>query len=388
MDLGLERIKIALEAMGNPCADIPAIQIVGTNGKGSIASFMQSSLKTAGIKTGVTTSPHLVDWCERICINGESISHEEFLNRLHSFQPIAKKYRLTAFEIVIAIAFDHFASNNVELMVLEVGLGGRLDATTAHPLRPIIAVAGIGMDHSEHLGKNIQAIAKEKASVISKGSKVISAKQDPDVAKVLEDVSALQNARLEWVAPLSKDWKLGLNGNIQRENAAVAKRALEALEEFGWKLKEQTIRNGFNLAKWPGRLQRINWKGLPLVIDGAHNPHAAKQLSKERSFWHGEEKGIHWILAIQINKEAPEMIRELLKPKDIAWVVPVPKCPSWTKSKLSMKCPELSEQIIEEQGIEKVLYRLTKEREWPSPPPVIAGSLFIIGDLIKMKGIK
>ena len=182
MDLGLERMQQALQAMGNPCASIPAIQVVGTNGKGSIASFIASSLKAAGIRVGLTTSPHLVSWCERISSDGELISIVELRQRLTALQPLAQTHRLTPFELLMATAFDHFRSREVELLVLEVGLGGRLDATTAHPYRPIIAMANIGLDHCEHLGYSLKEITAEKSAVISPGAAVISARQQAEVA--------------------------------------------------------------------------------------------------------------------------------------------------------------------------------------------------------------
>ncbi len=382
MDLGIDRMQMALKAMGRPCASTPAIQIVGTNGKGSIASFIQSGLISAGIKAGVTTSPHLVSWCERIQIDGDMISPKEFRQRLVTLQALAKDHQLTPFELVIATAFDHFADNHVELLVLEVGLGGRLDATTAHAFRPVIAMASIGLDHCEHLGKNLKDIAKEKAAVICSGSQVISATQHPDVTQVLEETVKEQKAEINWVSSSPKEWALGISGEIQRKNAAVAIGALQALEGLGWKLSEQTIQQGLALANWPGRLQRTDWQGLPLLMDGAHNPHAAKQLSKERNNWDHQKLGVQWILGIQSNKEAPSMLRHLIQPLDMAWIVPVPSHKSWTKLQLSKSCPELDKQLLEANEVEQVFKTLLMTSRWPTPPPVIAGSLYLIGDLL------
>ena len=385
MDLGLKRMESALKTMGSPCSEIPAIQIVGTNGKGSIASFIKSTLQTAGIKTGVTTSPHLVSWCERIQIDGELISPQVFRELLISLNPLQEVHKLTPFELVIASAFKYFAKQEVQLLVLEVGLGGRLDATTAHPFRPVVAIASIGLDHCEYLGKSIKEIAKEKAAVISSGSKVISAEQHPDVKKILEETIEKKNAQIQWVTPLPQEWDLGLSGDIQRKNAAVARGALQSLEKYGWKLDEQTIRKGLALATWPGRLQKTSWHGLRLLIDGAHNPQAAKQLSKERTNWNQEEKGVQWILGMQRHKAAPEMLRHLIKPYDIAWIVPVPNHNSWSKAQLAATCPELANQLRQANEVEQVFSTLQMKNQWPSPPPVVAGSLYLIGDLLKQK---
>ncbi len=384
--LGIERMQKMFNAMGEPCAKVNAIQIAGTNGKGSIASFIQSVLTIAGIKTGITTSPHLVSWNERICINQDKISSFEFQQRLKSIHPLAKKYQLTPFEFILAIAYEHFADNDVQLLVLEVGLGGRLDATTVHPLRPVIAMAGIGLDHSEYLGNTLTQIAQEKAAVITPGSQVISAVQHPEVENVLITEAKRKNAQIHWVDPLPKNWELGISGEIQRENGAVAQGALKALTKIGWNINEQAIRTGLEVAKWPGRLQQSTWKGKPLLIDSAHNPHAAKQLSKERCYWKNHSMGVLWVFAIQTQKDAPTMLRYLLEPKDTVWIVPISNHACWTKSELSKACPEFTNQLFEAKHVDSIFKNLIHENQWPKGPIVISGSLYLIGDLLS-KGI-
>ena len=298
MNLGLERIKIALKKLGNPCKEIPAIQIAGTNGKGSIASFIESCLIKAGVKTGCTTSPHLFDWCERIKINGEMISKKNFRENINFVQNKCGSNLLTPFELIVASAFRHFSLNEIQLIILEIGLGGRLDATTAHPLRPIIALASIGLDHCEYLGNDIQTITKEKLAVITPGSIVISSKQDPEVERILENTVKSKKANLHLVPPLSKDWRLGLAGEMQRKNAAVAKAVLEAIPSLGIEVKSNHIKEGLAATKWLGRMQYTEWKSLPLILDGAHNPHAIEQLAKERSNWIKKNNSINWLCRI------------------------------------------------------------------------------------------
>ncbi len=382
VNLGLKRIESVIEAMGNPCKNIPAIQIAGTNGKGSIACFLESCLIKAGIRTGCTTSPHLVDWCERIRVDGKAISNEKFIESITTVKAISQAENLTPFELVIAGAFNHFYLNKVKLMILEVGLGGRLDATTSHPLRPFIGISGIGLDHCEYLGQSLKEITKEKAAIISKGSLVISSIQESDVKEVIEEIVLQKEAKIKWVSPLSKSWNLGLAGEIQRENAAVAKAILESLIDLGWEVNNQDIKEGLASAKWPGRLQLKRWEGKPILLDGAHNPHAIKQLSKERLNWSNSNKTVHWIIGIQIQKDAPKMLRNLLKEIDMAWIVPVPNHQSWTKKELCKTCPELSAQLREATGVREALEVLKSKNKWPIPAPVITGSLYLIGDLI------
>ena len=242
MDLQLDRMQAALEHLGHPCGTTPAIQVAGTNGKGSIASFISAVLQHGGIRSGVTTSPHLVSWCERIAVDGQPIALADLRQLLSDQAAIGRRFRLTPFEQLLAAALVHFHRHNVELLVLEVGLGGRLDATTAHPRRPLIAMANIGLDHCEHLGSTLEAIATEKAAVITPGSCVVSAPQHPEVAQVLEHRCLDQGAELRWVSPLDTGWSLGLAGDLQRSNAAVARGILQALKPLGWDLSDDTLR--------------------------------------------------------------------------------------------------------------------------------------------------
>ena len=164
--LGLSRIKKALQELGNPCKNIPAIQIIGTNGKGSIAAYLESILFEAKKNFGVTTSPHLFDICERIRVNKKNINKVDFEKIYRLIEKKISTNELTPFEKIICCALNFFDNEKVELLILEAGLGGRLDATTAHESRPIIAIGNIGLDHKEFLGDTIEKIAKEKLAVI------------------------------------------------------------------------------------------------------------------------------------------------------------------------------------------------------------------------------
>ncbi len=382
MNLGLERISNALNAIGNPCRNIPAIQVAGTNGKGSITSFIESLSIEKGIKVGVSTSPHLTSWCERIRVNGKAISEPDIKERIIKLKSFIEVQKLTPFELIITTAFDYFEELKVDLLILEVGLGGRLDATTIHPLRPIVAMATIGLDHCEYLGNDLNKIAKEKAAVITQRATVISAKQAPVVEKVLKERASQKEAKIKWVEPIPKDWKLGLPGNFQRKNAAVAKGAAEALADLGWEINESSLRQGMADASWPGRLEKAKWQGLPILIDCAHNPPAAEELSKERLIWPKQANGINWVLGIQAHKAAPQMLKSLIHPSDIVWIVPVPGKTSWTSSKIAQALPDIASQIRQANSVKHAFTLLSMKKEWPIPPPVVAGSIFLIGDLL------
>ena len=382
MDLQLDRMQGALKHLGSPCGDVPAIQIAGTNGKGSIASFISAALHWNGIRSGVTTSPHLVSWCERIAIDGQPIELADLRRLLNEQASVCKTFQLTPFEQLLASALVHFHHENIDLLVLEVGLGGRLDATTAHPKRPLIAMASIGLDHCEHLGSTLTAIATEKAAVITPESCVVSAEQHPDVRAVLEDSCHKQGAELRWVSPLDDSWNLGLPGQLQRRNAAVARGALQALGALGWSLNDDDLRGGFARARWNGRMQRVRWRNEPLLMDGAHNPPAAEQLHLERRHWPGEEAGVNWILGIQAHKQAIAMLQILLQPQDRAWIVPVPDHNSWTLEALLQRSPQWTHQLISASSVEQALVQINTPEQRKSAVPVLAGSLYLIGDLL------
>ena len=389
MDLSLERMHRVLSALGDPCGNTPAVQVVGTNGKGSIACMIHSGLSAAGVNSGLTTSPHLVSWCERICINQTPITQVELHQRLQALEPFAEEHHLTTFERLITAALMHFEAHDVDWLVLEAGLGGRLDATTAHPQRPLIAVGAIGIDHREHLGNTLTAISREKAAAISPGAHVISAAQLDPVRAVLEEHTHMVGATLEWVEPLPDAWDLGLPGTLQRHNGAVAYGALQEIRRLGANISEQSIREGLAKAHWPGRLQTVLWNERPIRLDGAHNPAAAAQLAQERACWCDRQQAQIWILGIQAHKQAPEMLQLLLEPNDFAWIIPVPGHQSWTLDRLSEACPNLANQMGGANDVLEVLNRLVSAPgSWPNPSPLIAGSLYLLGELMAQRIIE
>jgi len=382
MDLSLDRMTIALEHLHQPARSIPAVQVVGTNGKGSIACLIHYGLMAAGLCSGLTTSPHLVSWCERIRVNNQLISITALRQTLEQLQPLTEQCRLTPFEQLICSALIHFEAQRPDWLVLEAGLGGRLDATTAHSWRPLIAVASIGMDHREHLGPSLQAIAAEKAAAIGEGAHVISATQEPEVSAVLEQRVNEVQGTLQWVDALDESWNLGLSGALQKRNGAVAAAALQWMSTRNEVISSRAIREGFAAARWPGRLQWMRWRGLRLRVDGAHNPPAAIELARERCSWSSAGSRQIWILAIQAQKQAPEMLQQLLGPLDEAWIVPVPGHRSWSLGQLKPALPLQAHQLKSAETALDALNQLL-DQGWPASAPVIAGSLYLIGQLME-----
>ncbi|MCP9890349.1 bifunctional folylpolyglutamate synthase/dihydrofolate synthase [Cyanobium sp. Aljojuca 7D2] len=385
VDLGLDRLQAALAELGHPERRFAAVQVAGTNGKGSICTLVHQALLAAGIRAGLYTSPHLVSWTERIRLGDAPIAAPDLRRHLETATPVAQRHQLTPFELVTAAAFLAFAEANLELVVLEVGLGGRLDATTCHPHRPVIGFASVGLDHAEFLGPDPAHIAAEKAGVLQPGAVAISAPQSPEVAAVLNARAAAVGAELRWLEPLDLErWPLGLPGAVQASNGAVALGMLRALAERGWPISEAAIRQGFAAARWPGRLQQLIWRGQPLLLDGAHNLPAALALRSELDA-HPERHGLapgprHWVLGMLANKQGPAILEALLAPHDRAWIVPVPGHASWSHAALAVTCPSLVDQLQPASELEAALLQA---RVAAARPTVVAGSLYLIGHLLE-----
>ena len=380
VDLGLDRLQAALAELGNPERRFAAVQVAGTNGKGSICTLVHQALLAAGIRAGLYTSPHLVSWTERIRLGHDPIAAPCLRRHLETATPIAQRHQLTPFELVTAAAFLAFAEADLELVVLEVGLGGRLDATTCHPHRPVIGFASVGLDHAEFLGPDPATIAAEKAGVLQPGAVAFSAPQSPEVAAVLSDRAAAVGAELRWVEPLDlNQWTLGLSGAVQAANGAVALGLLRALRERGWPVNDPAIRRGFAAARWPGRLQQLSWHGLPLLLDGAHNLPAALALRAELDD-HPERHGLasgprYWLLGMLANKQGPEIAAALLAPGDRAWIVPVPGHACWSLEALTAACPRLASQLHSAPSLEAGLAQAGSGLQ----RVVVAGSLYLLG---------
>jgi len=269
------------------------------------------------------------------------------------------------------------------LLILEAGLGGRLDATTAHKYRPIIAIGNIGLDHKEFLGDTIEKIAKEKLAVIEKNSTVISFKQNSQVENLVNKKVEEVGAKIIWKDSISNSYELGLKGIFQKENASVAVGAIEALNKLGFNIKEKYITKGLKKTSWNGRLEIINYFNKEILVDCAHNYPAAKALSNERSNWENEDKGMYWILGVQKQKDMDAILKTLLKKNDHLLLVPVPNQPSWQLKDISQIKEINFQNIIEFEKFEFAIEYLFALKKWPPNHPVLTGSIFLVAEFIK-----
>lgn len=306
----LQNITVLMERLGRSDRAYPTIHIAGTNGKGSTAAFLESILRHAGFRTGLNTSPHLERINERIRLNGGEISDQQFADtftRIHSvIEQLLAEGKLhahpTYFECVTALAFEAFAQERVEFAVIEVGLGGRLDATNI--ITPVVSIiTRIDFDHENFLGHSLREIAGEKAGIIKFGVPVVSAPQFPEAQEILQARAAANHCPfLETTAAFQIDQEsmhagcvrarvtevatgrsfsiaLQLPGRFQLQNALNALAAARLLEEKQFRLSNENIERGIAEAQWPGRLEKLQSRP-DLYLDGAHNPGAARELAR------------------------------------------------------------------------------------------------------------
>lgn len=297
--LGLENISEFLSRIGNPERDFKSVHVTGTNGKGSVCVLVSEILRKHGLNVGLYTSPHLVDFRERIKVNGREISEKDVvrigLELRETMQAMASEDRekqLTFFEFTTALAFRYFSDRKVDIVVAEVGMGGRLDATNV--LAPEVSViTRIGLEHTNYLGTTIPDIAREKAGIIKNGVGAITCEKRPEALSVIESACSRKNAPLralgkdfdvsrirmtlngtefdyDGAKPL-KDLKVRLLGGYQAENAAAAIAAVEGLVERGVSVSEEELREGLWGARWPGRMDIVSRRPL-VILDGSHNP--------------------------------------------------------------------------------------------------------------------
>jgi dihydrofolate synthase/folylpolyglutamate synthase len=298
-DFHLERMFALMEALGNPQKAYPIVHVAGTKGKGSTSALAAAALQAEGYKTGLYTSPHLQDYVERIRVNGQPISHEELIDLVEQVKgAVTRIPKLTTFEITTALGFLHFAQQNVDAAVIEVGLGGRLDATNVI-LPKVAVITSLSYDHMAVLGNTLTAIAGEKAGIIKEGVPVVSSPQKEEALAVLERVAAERYAPLTLVGrevlyragDHSLDgqslqvWtdgrepvglRLPLLGAHQVVNAATAYAALWA---SGLAVSEAGLRQGFAMVAWPCRFEIVR-REPPVILDSAHNTDSFEKLAQ------------------------------------------------------------------------------------------------------------
>lgn len=294
---GLERISGMMEQLGNVQDTLKFVHIAGTNGKGSVSAMLSSVLTAAGYRTGLFISPYVMRFNERMQINGVPISDEELAEVVEAVRPAADALPdgATEFEVITAAAFLWFARQKCDIVVLETGLGGRLDATNLIKEDECAVLTNIGMDHTEYLGNSLEQIAWEKSCIIKREAPVVAYRSDPEAMKVIratakEQEAVLHTADFSKITSLSADLdgqrfryktfpelRIRLLGDHQLKNAAVALETMAVLRKRGWEISDEALAAGMAGARWPARFEVLSREPL-VIVDGAHNVQGMESL--------------------------------------------------------------------------------------------------------------
>jgi dihydrofolate synthase/folylpolyglutamate synthase len=317
---GVENSRLLLEALGHPEQGIPFVHVAGTNGKGSVCAFFTRILMESGLKVGTFTSPHLIRFEERITVNGVQIPREDVTrlgNRLLALQTDATP---TMFDLCMAMAILYFKEQSCDIMIMETGLGGRLDSTNAIGTPEVSVITKIGFDHMAILGDTLEKIASEKAGIIKPGTFLVLERQEPEAEEVLQRVIKQTSGLTSvWVSgediTRARELKLGLLGTHQWENAAAASLGAKHLlkkyrPDWSDRQIEQAIAAGLAHTYWPGRMEILSEKPF-FMVDGAHNGHGVQALSDSLSSLYPGEK-FHFIMGVMADKDYGQMVKCLL----------------------------------------------------------------------------
>ncbi|RLL44902.1 bifunctional folylpolyglutamate synthase/dihydrofolate synthase [Oceanobacillus piezotolerans] len=329
MKFGLERMQLIMEALGNPQDKLKVIHIAGTNGKGSVASYLSHVLTSAGYKTGLFTSPFLEAFNERFKINNQEIENEALsrITGLVKEKVEAVQVSLSEFELITAIAFQYFHEEQCDVVVLEVGLGGRLDSTNIIHSPVLSIITSIGYDHQAYLGDTLPEIAGEKAGIIKEGRPVILYPQEKETEDVILGVASEKNSKvvipdfsqiklieksLEGQTFDYKDCKqinISLLGEHQLKNAALVIEAIESIRAEGFKIDGAALIRGLAATKWPGRFEVIKQRPT-VIIDGAHNIDSVRTLMGNLTTYFHDKRMIA-IFGVLKDKDVSQMIEEV-----------------------------------------------------------------------------
>jgi dihydrofolate synthase/folylpolyglutamate synthase len=400
----LSRVERILEAVGSPHRHFRSVHVAGTKGKGSTAAMIESCLRTAGYRTALYTSPHLHTFRERIRVGGEKIGRDEVVALVKELRSLIERMpEVTTFEVITTMGFLYFARSDVDVAVVEVGLGGRLDATNV--LSPEVAViTSISLDHTYLLGDTLGEVAREKGGIIKSGIPTVSAPQRAEAIQALEAIgqrigSPLVEVCRDWDydagpadregqsftvrriadgSPLEGEYWIPLLGRHQLENAASAVATLDLLRERGFKLPVQAVHQGLRDVEWPGRLEILSQDPL-VVVDCAHNPYSARTLREALNEWFPDRS---WVLVFgaSADKDIAGMLEALLSISDYTIV-------TRADHPRAVAPIELADIVAEVGGGAEVSLNVKKSLERalammnPDNGLLATGSIFLVADM-------
>ena len=395
---GLRRIRQLLEMLGNPEKTLKFVHIAGTNGKGSTAAMTASILNEAGYRTGLFTSPFIYRFHERIQFCGEQISDEDLVDVVEYVQGFAETMAEppTEFELVCGIAMEYYARKRADIVVLEVGMGGGLDATNAIETPEVAVITNIGLDHTDALGDTLEKIAMAKAGIIKQNGHAVVYRGTPGVEDVFEQVCAERNVKLRkadfdgltrkahslegqtFDCGERKDLFLPLLGDHQLHNAAVVLAIADTLIEKGWHITEEHIRTGLKNVTWPGRFDIVSREPL-FIIDGGHNPQCIEALVKNIEDYLAGKRVIA-LTGVLADKDYGEMFRPVMSLVE-QFVCVTPASPRKLEAKELARY--LRDHGAEAEGFEVMEEGVAKALALAGKDGVVLcfGSLYSIGDI-------
>jgi dihydrofolate synthase/folylpolyglutamate synthase len=369
--LGLEGPRQLLkEFLAYPAHGVKVIHVAGTNGKGSTCAMIDSIARACGQRCGLFTSPHLIDYRERIKVSGEEIPEEDCATLLTELRTLCERLENhpTFFEISLVLAMRWFRQRECELIVLETGMGGRLDATTAVPA-DVCVITPIGMDHMQFLGDTLEKIAEEKAGIFVNGKPVISAPQEPTARWVLEKEANEKRSPLEWIEEPLLGYPMALAGEHQAWNAALA---VAALHRLGLPLNSDSVGYGLSHVQWPGRFETIQ---PGVILDGAHNPQSASALAATWRQHHAKQKAALVFSAVE-DKDIGSVLEILAPLASRIFLCPV-------ETPRAIAPPELVNYLPSDAPPHETFasfeaaFAAAREHE---DPVLVTGSLFLVGE--------
>ena len=398
---GLERIGELCRALGNPQDSLKFIHVGGTNGKGSVCSMLSSILMASGLKVGLYTSPYIVEFGERIRINGENIPKDKLISLVEEIKPIAEAMtdKPTEFELITAIAFLYYMREGVDIVVLEVGLGGRLDSTNIIKSPLLSIITGISLDHTAILGDTVEAIAFEKAGIIKDGSRVISGCRDKRADAVISRVAgergadfaavdysqlSIKNSSLDGTVfdyKSYRDMKISLLGSYQPRNASIVLEAISHLRTLGYSISDESVRAGLCSARWRARFEVIS-NNPRVIFDGAHNPEGIEAATESIKAYLGGER-VYLISGVLRDKDYTRIAETVSEVVMRAYTITPQNPRALSAEEYSEVLRGFGVEAITVGDIEAAVRLALKDARADEATLVCLGSLYTYGEIIK-----
>lgn len=408
---GLQRITRLLELLDLPQEKYHIVHVTGTNGKGSASAMLASVLQNSTLKTGLYISPHLSEYTERMQIDGQPISEQNFADCLDVVKAYVEQMQQegmecpTQFEVLTAMAFFHFAVQAVDYAVIEVGLGGLLDSTNV-AVPAISVITNVSMEHAQWCGGTLEGVARHKAGIIKEAVPVVTAAKGEalDIIRSVAEKKASDlfvegedfqvevisqdctGQRMEFSTELlgvsHSPYELQMLGTYQRENSAVARMAAELLRNLDERITTESIQLGLKLARWPGRFELMEYDGRKVILDGAHNPGGIRALRDSLDAYFPDGVRV-FVLGILKDKDIDTMIESLLRPGDFVIATTPDSSRAAEAAMLAEKARSMVECVDLQEKPEQALAR-GMELSHGTVPLVVTGSLYLVGGIRQM----